>query len=71
MWLFTCIVDYMNGFKEIDNICVDILVLLYIQYTWRGSDTYPLPFDKDFKPKTAAFYIENTFLNNSKDLGAV
>ena len=35
------------------------------KYTWKGSNTYPLPFDKDLKPKTAAFYIENTFLNHS------
>ena len=33
------------------------------KYSWRGSQTYPLPFDKDLKPKAAASYIENTLLN--------
>eukprot|EP01084_Bolivina_argentea_P264688 448459_1 len=36
------------------------------KYTWVGSDTHPLPFDDNYNPKTAAFYIENTFLNHSK-----
>eukprot|EP01084_Bolivina_argentea_P276084 470991_1 len=33
--------------------------------TWRGSDEYPLPFDYNYKPKCAAYYIENALLNIS------
>ena len=36
------------------------------KYTWIGSNEYPLPFDINFKPKTAAFYIEQQLMNTTK-----
>ena len=35
------------------------------KYTWMGSTNYPLPFDTNFDPKDAAYYILNTLLNQS------
>ena len=33
--------------------------------SWRGSNEYPLPFDYNYQPKCAAYYIENVLLNES------
>ena len=35
------------------------------RYTWRGSNEYPLPWDCNYNPKTAAYYIENALLNKT------
>eukprot|EP01084_Bolivina_argentea_P276085 470992_1 len=35
--------------------------------SWRGSKEYPLPFDYNYKPKCAAYYIENVLLNISNN----
>ena len=32
------------------------------RYTWKGTDEYPLPFDTNLNPKTAAYYIEDELL---------
>lgn len=33
------------------------------KYTWVGTNEYPLPFDTNYQPKTAALYIENQLLS--------
>ena len=35
------------------------------KYTFYGSDNYPLPWDINYEPKTAAYYIEQELLNTS------